>query len=109
MYAGASIILAGETLRTFFLLGRYFSYVPVTRNNVIPTYIRGAFATANPIPVMLFWFEALVIFAWWVLQFVSESESGIFNAVSGNWNWQACTTSAQAVSARRTSCPCRTW
>ena len=83
MYAGACVILAGETFRTFFLLGRYFSYVPVTRNNVIPTYIRGAFATANPIPVLLFWFEALTIFAWWVLQFVAESEKGIFNNVSG--------------------------
>jgi len=83
MYAGACVILAGETFRTFFLLGRYFSYVPVTRNNVIPTYIRGAFATANPIPVLLFWFEALTILAWWVLQFVSESNSGIFNNVSG--------------------------
>ena len=86
MYAGACVILAGETFRTFFLLGRYFSYVPVTRNNVIPTYIRGAFATANPIPVLLFWFEALTIFAWWVLQFVAESESGIFNNVPGVQN-----------------------
>ena len=84
MFAGACAIVAGETFRTFFLLGRYFSYVPVTRNNVIPTYIRGAFATANPIPVLLFWFEAATIFAWWVLQFVSESDSGIFNAISGN-------------------------
>ena len=84
MYAGACLILAGETLRVFFLLGRYFSYVPVTRNNVIPTYIRGAFATANPIPVMLFWFEALTIFAWWVLQFVAESERGIFYFITGN-------------------------
>ena len=84
MYAGAVVILAGETFRTFFLLGRYFAYVPVTRNHVIPTYIRGAFATANPIPVLLFWFEALTIFAWWVLQFVAESDSGIWNSISGN-------------------------
>ena len=84
MYAGACIILAGETLRFFVLIGRYFAYVPVTRNNVIPTYIRGAFATANAIPVMLFWFEVAVTLAWWVLQFVDESMSGIFWDVPGS-------------------------
>jgi hypothetical protein len=83
MYAGACIILAVETIRTFILLSRYFSYVPITRNNIIPTYIRGAFATANIIPVLLFWFEVAVTIAWWVLQFVSESDTGIFNAVPG--------------------------
>ena len=81
MFAGACIILAGETLRIFTLLARYMAFVPVTRNGVIPTYIRGAFATANPVPVMLFWFECCVTFAWWVLQFVSESMSGIWNDV----------------------------
>ena len=83
MYAGACVILAGETLRFFVLIARYFAYVPVTRNNVIPTYIRGAFATANAIPVMLFWFEVITTLVWWVLQFVDESMSGIFNDVPG--------------------------
>jgi hypothetical protein len=32
----------------------------------------------------LFWFKVATTIAWWVLQFVSESDSGIWNAISGN-------------------------
>ena len=38
--------------------GRYFSLrARHPQQCIIPTYVRGAFATANPIAVMLFWFE----------------------------------------------------
>lgn len=79
MYAGMCIILAGETLRAPILLARYYQYIPVTRNSVIPTYIRGAFATANWIPVGLFIAAAITTVAWWVLEFVSESDDSMWN------------------------------
>jgi len=79
MYAGMCIILAGETLRAPILLARYYQYIPVTRNNVIPTYVRGAFATANWIPCILFGLASIATFAWWIVEWVSQSDYGIFD------------------------------
>jgi len=79
MFAGMCIILAGETMRAPILLARYYSYVPVTRNNVIPTYIRGAFATASWVPTILFILVSTATFAWWVLEFVMQCFYGIWN------------------------------
>lgn len=78
MYAGMCLILAGETIRAPILLARYYQYVPVTRNNIIPTYVRGAFATSSWVPIVLFIAASIATFAWWIIEWISQSDYGIF-------------------------------
>lgn len=78
MYAGMCLILAGETIRAPILLARYYQYVPVTRNNIIPTYVRGAFATSSWVPLVLFIAASIATFAWWIIEWISQSDYGIF-------------------------------
>jgi len=79
MFAGMCLIVAGETIRAPILLARYYQYIPVTRNNIVPTYVRGAFATSSWVPIILFAIASLATFAWWIVEWVSQSDYGIFD------------------------------